>query len=1232
MYRAFILDENKTRVAQLSDVRWEINETLNAQDTIVLTTPEADRFSLLTAEKSFIRLIDDRTPTDIRTYRIQRLSQIHQDGQLGIRAEGDRIWQDMGRETYVNASNSPAGYHSFKSAVLGDLVTELMTASQFQAGATVAADTTEIEVLELSYTQILDALQQLADEAGLELDLDETTAPETVELITRGSDNGVVLHYGHNISGISRMIKREGIFNTIYPVGGGDPPATCAGALFEVGGVADPVLNVAGVKCIPANDTYIAAKIKFITGAEAGNSFTISDTVRGSAPGDDTITVSGGSIAAVSAGDLFQFTDGSGNDLEYVPNATSQATYGYWDGVVRDTSIEDVRTLIVPGFMDGTYTAGLQAGWSNVGSATVAENGDLAYIEHGSASQHVTCGAADKGISFAVPLDGSEQYSVAVRLYVASGSALVKVESAGTNPVTETNKTGTTGTGWFTVEIGGIPMEGAAATLSILSTGGAAEFYVDAVSFVGSRQPKGFVEFNSARELYRQAFDYLDDNAYPVIEYDIPGAIDLYDADPERWPLHQIQIGDTVRVIDPDLSLDVNVRVLSISKNERRETIRLKLATHTDLSAAFGSISPAIGAAVKAARKTRGIEEDLKAVQDKVTSITDRIFRLASTTALGRQFTGEIKATGQTSISISAGTLARNESTSYAIRAHTVSGLTADTVYYLYFDPANASSDFQTTTSLATAIVEDYVFVAILKTGDNANNRVRIFFDFQQTLGEQWVRGLEAYDDSDVLRVDVGEITDTINGGTLWGVYIPDGILEVRDAVGIINVISTSSIDGDGPQLNLYHNDTGGTVGVGSFAGTVSYSGNDDAGTPNRVVYALDIGYVQDASSGAEYGGRRFDLMINGALTEVFDLDAGGNLATLSLPLYTAAGVTFDGLTTVNGQIVQDITNTEAFLIRKDADGGDVFAVDTTNSIVTVGHLYFQGGSAYNIGEPLVRVAEYYGDNMTLVGTLRVDGGVDLGNAAGDKISLIGSVDTDIVPDAETRALGSADYPWQDLFIKTATGQISFVDASANEYADISIDASANLVLSNPTSSDYLTEVASAATSGIGATLQLYQSNTGAQNVGTLNFYGKDAGGTKQYYGSFYCFPYSRAAGSEQGRFIWDLIESGAVNNAMVLDWDGTLSVDASGGGSAAQVDLFDAFDDPAEVERLIKEPDKMTPRVRDSVTWQNGKGHVMWRIQPALRLIGGGLYQDHARIVALEKEVQELKRCAGVD
>ena len=66
------------------------------------------------------------------------------------------------------------------------------------------------------------------------------------------------------------------------------------------------------------------------------------------------------------------------------------------------------------------------------------------------------------------------------------------------------------------------------------------------------------------------------------------------------------------------------------------------------------------------------------------------------------------------------------------------------------------------------------------------------------------------------------------------------------------------------------------------------------------------------------------DVTIDGDLT----VEGGGSLA-------------FDEI--IEGTQVIDVTSTEAFLVRKNSDGGDVFIVDTTNTAVGIGRAPVSG-------------------------------------------------------------------------------------------------------------------------------------------------------------------------------------------------------------------------------------------------------------------------------------------------
>jgi len=802
-YDLYILDSAKTVVASMQDAAWELSESLNVEDSLRAVMYEGDKFALVTAENTYVRLVNAADATDKRTYRLTSVEQAHVEGRYALQVEGARIWADMGREIYTVAYTNPltglvrqVGWLPKKNIEVKTIVTDILNSSAFQikSGGSAASNTTIIESLDFAFTSVLEGLQRVAEANNLEIEIDESTSPESIDLKARGANNNVRFEYGINTKGMARRFRRADVVNNVYPVGGGTPPATCEGALFEVYGTASAVVTVAGDKCIPSDDTYNTFKIKMVTGANAGTAYTINDTTRGTSGDDDTITLSV-TPTGVLAGDLFKITDASGNDLSYVPDAASQATYGTFDGVVRDAQFEAIRTLITPGYMDGTYTTGLHSGWTKTGTPTVAEETTIAFIQHGKASQHVTAASDTHGIYNDVALDGSAHYTCAVNLYVVSGSVLITISTAGaTGAVTYTNTPGTTGTEWLKVELEGLPIEGAAAKLTIAATGGAAEFYVDAVSFTGTQQTRQFVRENGARELYRMAFDYLDEHDAPMVEYDLPNALDLYAIDSRAYPFADVAIGDTVTVIDPAMSMAAAVRVLSLGRDSNGTQLRLKLSSHTSTLAAFSLVAPGVGRVIVENRNNAQEVTNTNSTNETAGGIAQRINRMTGNAARASRFTGTFTAASQTSVVVGAGTLQMGSSLAYDIAGQTIIGMSAGLVYYLYFNPTAASSGLLKSTAASTAYATNNIQVGVLQAGATVNDNVQIYDTTGAIVhGEIITRGMEAYDTSGVLRVDVGILQDVVySNPSDWGVAVNNGVMWI-DATGAAAITSGTS-------------------------------------------------------------------------------------------------------------------------------------------------------------------------------------------------------------------------------------------------------------------------------------------------------------------------------------------------------------------------------------------------------------------------------------------------------
>ena len=68
------------------------------------------------------------------------------------------------------------------------------------------------------------------------------------------------------------------------------------------------------------------------------------------------------------------------------------------------------------------------------------------------------------------------------------------------------------------------------------------------------------------------------------------------------------------------------------------------------------------------------------------------------------------------------------------------------------------------------------------------------------------------------------------------------------------------------------------------------------------------------------------------------------------------------------------------------------------------------------------------------------NGNVNLGNASSDTITMIGHVDSDIVPSGTTRDLGSSSNEWRNLFIDgTAHIDTLDVDGNAEVFGQLSV-------------------------------------------------------------------------------------------------------------------------------------------------------------------------------------------------
>uniref|UniRef100_A0A6M3IET5 Uncharacterized protein n=1 Tax=viral metagenome TaxID=1070528 RepID=A0A6M3IET5_9ZZZZ len=118
--------------------------------------------------------------------------------------------------------------------------------------------------------------------------------------------------------------------------------------------------------------------------------------------------------------------------------------------------------------------------------------------------------------------------------------------------------------------------------------------------------------------------------------------------------------------------------------------------------------------------------------------------------------------------------------------------------------------------------------------------------------------------------------------------------------------------------------------------------------------------------------------------------------------------------------------------------------------------------------------------------------------------------------------------------------------------------------------------------------------------------------------------------GTEAMKMEWVLADGGVGNLAMTLSGAGVLAVDLSGSGAAAQVDLFDQYDDALILRQGIQQNNReLLADMGVLERKDTGSGYMM-KIQPMVRLLAGGIYQSRQLIDDTKEEL--IERIEGLE
>ena len=438
----------------------------------------------------------------------------------------------------------------FKQETPANILTAIMGYSSYSSGT--VNPTAKID-LTISWESVLSAVLKLVEATGTYYDVDEANGQIDI-LTSLGANNCVRVEPDRNLKSLQRATHTSEIINKMYATGSGEPPVTLAGTPHKVKSMAGAVITCQGNKVVTENDIWNGFKIEVLIGPNAGTQYTISDCAAGST--DDSITLSTSPV--LPAGTLFKIVTAGGADVDYIPVGSADK-----EGVFQAGDKQDNTNFIVTPMLDGTYTAGLCQDWAKVSTPTVSENTSSTYTQYGQKSQRVQTTTTGQGVSQQIVHNRpNETWCVVANVYLASGSAVLALTSdpqVGFLIATNT-------AGWQTLVLKGVVNAGNSITVYVLSGTATSDFYVDSVWCMNTTEPKRFTAWSEKTEMWAAAYDRVQVTKNPRVTYQC-NFVDLHKWDPGRYPFDAIALGDTVRVKDELLSIDVDQTVVTVKDN-----------------------------------------------------------------------------------------------------------------------------------------------------------------------------------------------------------------------------------------------------------------------------------------------------------------------------------------------------------------------------------------------------------------------------------------------------------------------------------------------------------------------------------------------------------------------------------------------------------------------------------------------------------------------------------------
>lgn len=460
-----------------------------------------------------------------------------------------------------------------------------------KAGTVTGAGVTEVFVTSDGRLSFGDIVRQIAEQAGLEVEFEYDSGDQkyAVNLVTEAgwtaaertagtaSPERRPIGIGTGTDGnrleLTRQSMDRGYVSHIIPLGGGDEELqTIADARFLCTGAV--YSSPSTTLTLSGDPIYVS---ECLVGRYAGNAatgwFLITSTT---APGTVVVT---GDASGLDSENVYFALNGSGDDLVTLDHP--DAIDGTVEEPVQFSAVVPFRNHVQNANFSA-WTAGNPDDWTSIGSPTVTEDTDSRYVANGTKSAKVVA-AEDEGLQQAVTIvaDAENPYhSIWLNLRVTSGKVVMTFVDADGVEHPEEEEASSNQDQLIGIHMQGMQFAAGSGTIRITAYGGAATFYLDAITLTYSAGAYQYATLMGPEELWREGGRYLAakkyEDAFQTEFFDVKvlGKADTDEVALGSW----VTVKDGFNGVDHDIDFTARVVGIQIFEDPRIGALRKAVA------------------------------------------------------------------------------------------------------------------------------------------------------------------------------------------------------------------------------------------------------------------------------------------------------------------------------------------------------------------------------------------------------------------------------------------------------------------------------------------------------------------------------------------------------------------------------------------------------------------------------------------------------------------------------